>query len=130
VRGGIANHLVPDVAIRAAILGTFFCFATPIHAGDAGQQAADNLTEVVVGAKRLPEPDSDEALTQRVEKTLLSDPFFYGEHLTVTTTHGVVHLEGSVYEDVDLFRVLRAARRVPGVKRVVNELDMDGAGGS
>ena len=76
MRGGIANHLVPDVAIRAAILGIFFCFATPIHAGDAGQQAADSLTEVVVGAKRLPEPDSDEALTQRVEKTLLSDPFF------------------------------------------------------
>lgn len=90
----------------------------------------DPLTEVIIKGKRIPERVPDEELTRRVEVALQSDKYLYLDHVTIRVINGVVHLEGSVSEDCDLIDVLRYARRVPGVKRIVNELDLDSPGGS
>jgi hypothetical protein len=58
------------------------------------------------------------------ETALHSDPFFYDEHVSVTINNGVVTLHGIVFDDWDLRSAMRMARRMPGVKRVVNDLEI------
>jgi len=78
----------------------------------------------VVTAKKRPDPVADEKLTEQVEAALHSDPFFYDEHVTVTIRNGVVTLQGIVFDDWDLRDALRLSRKVAGVKRVVNDLEI------
>jgi len=44
------------------------------------------------------------------------------DHLDVSIKNGVVTLTGLVFDDWDMRIALRLSKRVPGVKRVVNEL--------
>jgi osmotically-inducible protein OsmY len=78
----------------------------------------------VVTAKKLADPAVDEAVRKDVEIALHSDPFFYDEHVTVTTKNGVVTLTGIVFDDWDLRAAIRIARRIAGVRRVVNDLEI------
>ena len=98
-------------------------------AADGKPPAPSNLSEIVVTAKKLPEPVLDEVVTQHIEKTLQEDRYFYGAHVTVTTINGVVHLDGFVYDYSDLVRALTAVRHTAGAKRLVNELEMVGYSG-
>jgi osmotically-inducible protein OsmY len=59
-----------------------------------------------------------------VLKTLTEDPWIFSEHITVTTRNGVVRLEGIVADTGELFRVLSLCRKIPGARRVINELEM------
>jgi osmotically-inducible protein OsmY len=86
------------------------------------------LTEIVVPGTKL--PATDEQVTQRVQTALVSNSDSYVEHVTVTTKNGAVHLPGSVHDYWELSLLLRATRRLAGVQRVVNELDMTISGGS
>jgi hypothetical protein len=93
--------------------------------GDAVRALAINpLAEIVVTAKRRPEPVADEELTKRVEAVLHDDPFFYDAHVTVTVKNGVARLQGIVFDEWDLRQAIRLARRAVGVKRVVNDLEI------
>ena len=78
--------------------------------------------EVVVTARRL---FTDEQMTEHVEKALADDPYVYAEHVTVTTSKGVVTCEGIVADEAELQRVLRICRRASGSKRVVSELQIN-----
>ena len=120
-------------AILAAILGGL-CYGAPaISADQVGPPAAKSLETIVVTAKRLPETVPDEVVKTRVETALHDDPYFYDEHVTVTVKDGVIHLEGIVFDVWDIQAARRIIRkRVFGVKRVVNELEIcscDGGGG-
>jgi osmotically-inducible protein OsmY len=42
----------------------------------------------------------------------------------VTIKNGVVTLHGMVFDDWDLRSAMRIAKRLPGVKRVVNDLEI------
>ena len=100
----------------ASLLGTpVYCPAqhTPART-DARTQ------EVIISATRI----TDEQLTRQVQETLAEDPWIFAEHITVTARGGVVRLEGIVGDTGELFRVLRLCRRIPGTRRVVNELEM------
>jgi osmotically-inducible protein OsmY len=66
----------------------------------------------------------DEVLKEQVETVLHDDPYFYDEHVTVTIRNGVATLQGIVFDDWDLRVAIRLARKVPGVKRVVNDLEI------
>jgi osmotically-inducible protein OsmY len=66
----------------------------------------------------------DEVLKEQVETVLHDDPYFYDEHVTVTIRNGVATLQGIVFDDWDLRDAIRLARKVPGVKRVVNDLEI------
>jgi osmotically-inducible protein OsmY len=82
------------------------------------------LDEIVVTAKRRSDPVADEKMKEQVEEALHSDPFFYDEHVTVTVNNGVATLHGMVFDDWDLRIAVRISRKIPGVKRVVNDLEI------
>jgi osmotically-inducible protein OsmY len=98
------------------------CLGVAAMAGEAGAQERSELDPVVVTAQKLSVPD--EVVTQRVETAFDADKYFYGAQVHVRTRNGVVYLDGSVWDDWDMRSVLRIARHIPGVKRVVNNLDI------
>lgn len=112
------------VLLAALLVAAGYC--PDSHAAD---KADERLREVVISATR----QSDEQVTRQVEETLAHDPWIYAEHITVTTDHGVVRLQGLVQDTGEWLRILRLSRRIPGAKRVVDELeqvrsDPDGGG--
>jgi len=85
-------------------------------------EAADPLQEVRITAeKQAP----DEEVKRQVETALHDDPYFYDEHVTVTVTNGVVHLEGMVFDASDIPAAVRIIRKKVGdAKRVVEKLEI------
>jgi osmotically-inducible protein OsmY len=120
-------------AVMPAILGALYCLAPAVGADKADAPAVKSLDTVVITAKRMPETVPDELVKQRVETALHDDPFFYDGHVAVTVKNGVVHLQGIVFDAADIRDARRIIRRkVAGVKRVINELEIcscDGGGG-
>ena len=98
--------------------------APSTRADDLTAPADSRLDAIVVTAKRHADAVADETIKRQVETALQSDPFFYDEHVTVTIKNGVVTLQGMVFDDWDLRNALRIGRKVPGVKRVVNDLEI------
>lgn len=82
------------------------------------------LDSIIVTARRL----ADEQLQARVEEALNDDRMFLATHVTVTVHDGVATLSGIVFDDWDMRNARRIARRIPGVKRVVNRLEIDQGG--
>jgi osmotically-inducible protein OsmY len=98
--------------------------ATPAGAGSQAAPAMGQLDQIVVTAKKHPTPVPDEVLTTTVETALHSDTFFFSEHVTVTIKNGVATLHGQVFDDWDLRQAIRISRKVAGVRRVVNDLEI------
>jgi osmotically-inducible protein OsmY len=120
-----STHRTSSVrALLGAILGGWACWATSVSADNATAPAVGLLEPIVVTAKRQADAVADETIRRQVETALQSDPFFYDEHVTVTIRNGVVTLQGMVFDDWDLRNALRIGRKVPGVKRVVNDLEI------
>ena len=70
------------------------------------------------------EKEADQALAERIDSELQSDKLLYAKHITVKSDRGVVHLSGYVWETPDLYEAQRVAASVPGVKSVVNDLEL------
>ncbi len=62
-------------------------------------------------------------MTAKVTTALRQDPYIFSDHVTVRTENGIVRLEGRVNDLVDLFQMLKLARRIAGKGRVVNAID-------
>lgn len=108
---------------RFAIFGSYACLATAFGA-DHSAPPQDTIDQIVVTANKQPDPVADEKMREQVETALHSDPFFYDEHVTVTIKNGVITLRGIAFDEWDLRNAVRIARRVAGVKRVVNYLEI------
>jgi osmotically-inducible protein OsmY len=108
----------------AAILSAACFGAISARAGNADVPADTRLDTIVVTARKHLEPVPDEQVKQQVETALHSDPFFYDEHVSVTVNNGVVTLHGMVFDDWDLRSAMRIAKKMPGVKRVVDDLEI------
>jgi hypothetical protein len=117
------GHVLSDRLMQLTLLG-WACCATPVCADDVRTPPA-TLDAIVVTGKKIQEAVPDAEVEQRVEKAMRSDQFFYGEHVTITIKDGVVTLHGIVFDDWDLRTARRIAKRVPGVKRVINDLEME-----
>jgi len=119
-----------SAAIAVALLslvgtvGALVCSATLAGTQNVSVSAAGRLEPIVVTAKRHSDPVADEKMKTQVEEALHSDPFFYDEHVTVTVENGVATLRGMVFDDWDMRQATRISRRIAGVKRVVNDLEM------
>lgn len=82
---------------------------------------ANALAEITVtGRKIIP----DEEVSQQVELALKLDPYVDDQHVTVTTKNGIVTIQGFVQDAWDLLALRRIAKRVAGVKRVVNDVEL------
>jgi osmotically-inducible protein OsmY len=108
---------------RFAIFGSCACLATAVGA-DQETLSPDNIDQIVVTAKKQPNPVADEEMREQVQTALHSDPFFYDEHVTVTIKNGVITLHGIVFDYSDLQNAIRIAKRVPGAKRVFTDLEI------
>lgn len=108
----------------ALILLGSACCAGPVLAGEAGAAPAGPLNSIVVTGKRplLTVPDAE--LTEQVQTAMRSDRFFYDEHVTIMVKDGVVTLQGIVFDEWDLRNARRIARKIPGVRRVINDLEI------
>jgi len=111
-------------ALLGAMLGGLTCFATSAGAQNVPAPAAGRLEPIVVTAKRRSDPVADEKLNIQVEEALHLDAFFYDEHVTVTIKNGIATLQGLVFDDWDLRQAMLISRKVAGVKRVVNDLEI------
>src|ERR1700722_15165600 len=121
------DRLKPGKAARAALQLTLLgwaCWATSVGADGGGARRA-TLDAIVVTGKKIPESSPDAEVKQRVETAMHSDPYFYDEHITITIKDGVVTLHGIVFDDWDLRTARRIAKRIPGVKRVINDLEIE-----
>jgi osmotically-inducible protein OsmY len=67
---------------------------------------------------------ADDELAARVDRALLSDSAMYARHIDVDATQGVVRLSGFVWSSDDLYEAKRVAANVPGVKAVIDQLEL------
>jgi osmotically-inducible protein OsmY len=70
------------------------------------------------------ERNADRTITKRVEAALHHDPYLDADHIDVQTVRGVVRLSGLVGTASDLRVALRISWSVPGVQRVVDDLEV------
>jgi osmotically-inducible protein OsmY len=115
--------------LAAALLALCGGWRDVVAAGESVAGKGAPVATVVVTAKRSFDPVADAATTVRVQAAFHEDPYIFDEHVTVVTVDGVVYLEGIVFDDWDLTRILRLARRLAGGRRIVNQLEW-GRGGS
>jgi osmotically-inducible protein OsmY len=71
---------------------------------------------------------ADLQLQDRVEEALISDPYFYAAHVTVSVEKGNVVLRGFVFSDWDLRDAIRIATKAAGGKRVIDDLTIEVGG--
>ena len=74
------------------------------------------------------ERDADKQIAAEVSSALNADSLMYARHIDVRSERGVVYLGGYVWDDSDLFRAEQIAAMVPGVKRVIDELELERQG--
>ena len=71
------------------------------------------------------ERQTDRETADRVTLALNSDDELYARHINVRADSGVVMLGGYVWTQVDLEEAERVAESVPGVKKVVDDLELE-----
>jgi osmotically-inducible protein OsmY len=95
----------------------------------AGAQQTDVpgklLEPIIVTAKKQETPKTDQEVTKQVEAALRADRYVFDEHVTVTTKDGVVTLSGFVLDIWDVFTLRRIVRKMPDVKKVVDQLTLE-----
>jgi len=67
---------------------------------------------------------NDDTITDQVRIKLADDPLVKGGALTVEVKQGVVTLTGSVEQEKQKEKAERVARKVKGVKQVVNHIEI------
>lgn len=67
---------------------------------------------------------ADRDMVQRVQSALASDKTLYSAHITVRADNGLVRLSGYVWDPPDLAEAQQVAELVPGVTKVVNNLEL------
>jgi osmotically-inducible protein OsmY len=97
-------------------------WATPVAAQHAAALGRDALQQITVTARKV--SMTDEEVTAQVETALHSDRYIFSEHVTITSKNGVVTLRGIAVDYWDVIAMKRLVRRMPGVKKVVNDLDV------
>jgi osmotically-inducible protein OsmY len=68
---------------------------------------------------------TDRATAEAVRDALSADKLIYARHVTVQVDDGVVRLGGYVWNDHDLYQAQQIAATVPGVTRVVDEMELE-----
>jgi osmotically-inducible protein OsmY len=87
------------------------------------------LCGVAACASGPPETESqvqaNKAMSERVEAALNADRSLFAKHITAHADNGVVRLTGYVWEAGDFEEATYIASNVPGVTKVVNELELN-----
>jgi hypothetical protein len=124
----LTNRISLVGAFAGTILAGWLCWATAAGAESATAPPTKILDPILVTAKKRPDPVADEKLIELVEVALHTDPFFYDGHVTVRVKNGVATLSGKVFDDWDMRQAMRIGKRIAGVKRVINDLEIESGG--
>ena len=118
---------------NATVFGVAFLVLAGSGIAAPMQEAKADTTgsvELAMAAKqRALSRQPDQQLAEQVELALKSDRYVYAEHISVTSKDGVVTLQGMVGSEWDLISALDISSRVPGVRRVVDGLEIWEFGG-
>jgi osmotically-inducible protein OsmY len=68
---------------------------------------------------------ADKVMAERVEAALNADRSLFAKHITAHADNGVVRLTGYVWESSDFEEATYIASNVPGVTKVVNDLELN-----
>ena len=68
---------------------------------------------------------ADKVMADRVEAALNADKALFAKHITAHADNGVVRLTGYVWETGDFEEATYIASNVPGVTKVVNDLEFN-----
>jgi hyperosmotically inducible protein len=104
-------------------------------AGEKMDQAAEKAGEKIEGAKeaigdsaeKAAEYLDDTAITAKIKADILGDPLLEVAQINVTTTNGVVALDGVVDSQQSIDRAMEIAQSVKEVKSVENNLVVKGS---
>ena len=78
--------------------------------------------------KASPQSAADVALANRVYLALNADPVYFYRHVDVRVDDGVADLSGYVWTSEAMYHARQIARGVPGITRVVNQLELEREG--
>lgn len=76
-------------------------------------------------AKTDTQVQADKVMAERVEAALSADKALFAKHITAHADNGVVRLTGYVWEPTDFEEANYIASNVPGVTKVVNDLELN-----
>jgi osmotically-inducible protein OsmY len=76
-------------------------------------------------AKSDSQEQADKVMAERVEAALNADKALFAKHITAHADNGVVRLTGYVWEANDFEEATYIASNVPGVTKVVNDLELN-----
>jgi osmotically-inducible protein OsmY len=93
------------------------CVAVALLCGVAACASGPHKTDAQLQA--------DKETAERVETALNAHNTLYAKHIFVHADNGVVHLTGYVWESADFQYATAIAEGVPGVTRVVNDLELN-----
>ncbi len=79
----------------------------------------------VAAAASVQKPLTDDEIHDKVKERLAADRDVKGGGLDVEVANGVVTLKGTVREASQKAKAERITRKVPGVKQVVNQLQVE-----
>jgi hypothetical protein len=85
------------------------------------------MAMLAIGAGCAKTPD-DSQLTSQIQEKLSSDSGLQGKTITVQTAGGVATLSGAVENDAQRTAAARYAASIPGIKEVVNNLEVAPSG--
>jgi osmotically-inducible protein OsmY len=71
---------------------------------------------------------ADEVAAQKIYEALDADPTYYFRHVDVHVYDGVAELRGYIWGTQALYRAKEIAAGVPGVRRVVNDMELEREG--
>jgi osmotically-inducible protein OsmY len=103
-------------AIAAMLIG----YLPPARADQTAAPVIEKIDPIIVTGKRT----EDLKMELAVQTALHLHPVVYDKHITVTVENGVATLSGFVFDDWDRWLAYRISLRIPGVKRVINNLEV------
>ncbi len=68
---------------------------------------------------------ADQVMAERVEAALNADRSLFAKHIVAHADNGVVRLTGYVWEPTDFQEAVYVAQGIPGVTKVVNDLELN-----
>ena len=95
----------------------YACVAVAVLCGMAACASGPTKTDSQVQA--------DKVMAERVEAALNADRSLFAKHITAHADNGVVRLTGYVWEANDFDEAIYIASNVPGVTKVVNDLELN-----
>ena len=87
------------------------------------------ITACAASPPKSPEQiHADDLIAERISSALNADPIYFYRHVDVRVDGGEAHLSGYIWGTEELYRAKQIAAGVPGVKRVVNEMELERGG--